>query len=156
MLRRFLSRLGRDPDFIIGTKPDPYIRRWWILPRNRWFNIYLHNILRSDDDRALHDHPWWNVSIVLKGGYVEVLPGPGGVTDPDTFRRIWRRPGSVLARRAGAAHRLEIHDRSAWTLFITGPRIREWGFYCPRGWVFWKRFVASDNPGAIGRGCGED
>ena len=26
--------------------------------RNKIFNIYLHQIIRSDDDRALHDHPY--------------------------------------------------------------------------------------------------
>ena len=64
----------RKPDFIIGPKDAPYLRRWWIIPRNRLFNIYLHQILRSDDDRALHDHPWINCSIILKGRYMEVTP----------------------------------------------------------------------------------
>jgi hypothetical protein len=59
------------PDFIIGGTENPYLLRWWVIPRNRWFNIYPHHMLRDDDPRALHDHPWWNVSIVLKGGYME-------------------------------------------------------------------------------------
>ena len=35
-----------------------YLSRWHIIPRNRYFNIYLHKFVGSDDDRALHDHPW--------------------------------------------------------------------------------------------------
>ncbi len=62
---------SRPPDFIIGGKNDPYVRRWWIIPRNRFFNIYLHQFLHSDDDRALHDHPWVNFSYLLRGGYLE-------------------------------------------------------------------------------------
>jgi hypothetical protein len=49
-------RPERDPDFIIGN--PPYMLRWWLLPRNPTFNVYYHRILRDDDDRALHDHPW--------------------------------------------------------------------------------------------------
>src|SRR5580704_9904819 len=69
----------RPPDFIIGGNEFPYMRRWWVIPRNRIFNIYLHHFLRSDDDRALHDHPSWNVSILLKGEYTEWSIAAGGV-----------------------------------------------------------------------------
>ena len=75
----------RAPDFVIGPAGDPYMRRWWVIPRNKWFNIYLHNIMRSDDDRALHDHPWTNVSVLLRGSYLEHLPG--GVAK---LRKPWR------------------------------------------------------------------
>lgn len=64
----------RPADFIIGGAENPYIYRWWVIPRNTIFNIYLHKIVRDDDDRALHDHPWVNCSIILKGRYVEVTP----------------------------------------------------------------------------------
>ena len=43
----------RDPDFVIGRPGKPYLLRWWVIQRNRWFNIYLHQILENDDDRAL-------------------------------------------------------------------------------------------------------
>ena len=55
----------RPPNAIIGGPENPYLLRWWLIPRNRWFNVYLHQFKRSDDDRALHDHPWINASIVL-------------------------------------------------------------------------------------------
>lgn len=144
----------RPPDFVIGPKDDPYLRRWWIIPRNRFFNIYLHHIRHSDDDMALHDHPWWNCSIVLSGCYVEVVPEKG--FSHGVLRRLMRLPGSITFRRASAAHRLEVPDGvTAWTLFITGPVIREWGFHCPNGWVHWKDFVDESDTGAVGRGCGE-
>src|SRR3546814_4215417 len=66
----------RPPNFVIGGQQDPYMRRWWVIPRNRFINIYLHQVLRPDDDRALHDHPWINLSIILDGGYWEITPGP--------------------------------------------------------------------------------
>lgn len=155
----------RKPDFIIGGPDRPYLLRWWLIPRNRWFNVYLHKILRSDDDRALHDHPWWNVSIVLRGGYIEIMPDFSVATTP--YTRIadlptcakFRGAGSVVFRRARTSHRLVIPEPTAyfeghcWTLFITGPRIREWGFHCPKGWRLWRDFVAPDDRGSVGRGC---
>lgn len=139
----------RPPDFIIGTREDPHIRRWWIIPRNPLLNVYLHQVLRSDAD-TLHDHPWWNCSIILDGGYGEELPG-------NRFK--WRNKGDVIVRGGKDAHRLIII--SGWaeyavTLFITGPRFREWGFHCPKGWVPWHQYVDKrDGVSAVGGGCGE-
>jgi len=154
----------RPPDFVIGGAARPYIQRWWLIPRNRWFNIYLHRIMRDDDDRALHDHPWWNVSILLRGAYVEVRPDFKAAKTP--YTRIADLPvtrkrhgvGSVVFRRATTSHRLELPIenggiRYVWSLFITGPVIRKWGFHCPHGWRFWKDFVAQDDIGAVGKGC---
>lgn len=154
---RLIARITRRaPDFIIGGADNPYIRRWWVIPRNRFFNVYLHQFLRSDDDRALHDHPWANCSILLRGEYIEHLQDC----------RCVRRAGDIVFRRSGRmAHRVELlldpfaeleHFFSCWTLFITGPRYREWGFLCPRGWMHWTQFTASDDPGAVGLGCDAD
>lgn len=70
---------SRPPDFIIGGSNRPYMLRWWLIRRNRFFNIYLHKFLRSDDDRALHDHPWLNMSYLLDGEYIEHSILAGGV-----------------------------------------------------------------------------
>jgi hypothetical protein len=154
MIQAFIDRVSRrSPDFIIGGADRPYIRRWWVLPRNRVFNVYLHQILRDDDDRALHDHPWWNGSIVLSGGYFEVMPALGPEEVALTYT-AWRSTGSVVLRRARAAHRLMLKDgRPCWSLFITGPKLRTWGFWCPHGWRRWTEFVAVGDKGQVGRGC---
>lgn len=144
----------RGPDFVIGEPERPYMRRWFVIPRNRFFNIYLHEVLRSDDDRALHDHPWMNLTYIIRGGYAEHTIAAGGIN-----RRIWRFAGDWKLRMPGAAHRLEVPDDgwlSTVTLFITGPRVRQWGFHCPvTGWVHWETFCAPADKGQIGRGCGE-
>lgn len=152
IIDRLIAVSGRrNPDVVIGGMDDPYLRRWWLIPRNRWFNVYLHHFMRSDDDRALHDHPWWNLSVLLRGRYVEHTIAAGGIN-----RRTEMRAGDWKFRRARAAHRIELVDGACWTLFITGPRLREWGFHCPRGWVHWKIFTDPADHGKIGRGCGED
>jgi hypothetical protein len=139
----------RDPDFVIGGHERPYLRRWFVIPRNRWMNIYIHHFLRSDDDRALHDHPWVNCSILLRGTYVEHRIADGGV-----HHRTLLRAGDIVLRWAKDAHRIEIDAGDAWTLFITGPVVRSWGFHCPAGWVHWREFTNPADGGAtIGRGC---
>jgi len=143
---------GREPDAIIGEKSNPYLLRWWLIPRNPVFNVYLHLFLRSDDDRALHDHPWLHLSILLEGAYTEHTIRAGGIN-----RRIRRTAGDLKLRGPRAAHRIELTDGSCWTLFITGPRIRTWGFHCTTaGWVPWNIFTHDEgNVSTIGRGCGE-
>lgn len=134
----------RVPDFVIGE--PAYLRRWWIVPRNEQQNVYLHEILRDDDDRALHDHPWENTSYLLIGSYREITPA-------GTFVRT---AGDVVHRPATAQHRLELIDgKPCVSLFFTGPKVREWGFHCPKGWVHWQEFTAGPNGELVGRGCGE-
>ncbi|MFU8817192.1 MAG: hypothetical protein ACNA7W_17735 [Pseudomonadales bacterium] len=114
--------MSRPPNRIIGSR---YMKRWYLIPRNRWLNVYLHRFDGPDEGAHLHDHPWWNLSILLSGCYTEVRQG-GGL----------HRVGRVALRRPEAAHRIhQISGRACWTLFITGPRVREWGFYTENGWV---------------------
>lgn len=143
----------RPPDFIIGDAADPYLRRWWLIPRNRFFNVYLHEFLRSDDDRALHDHPWWNLSVLLRGNYIEVTPRRRQVPGAPTVVYRFREAGGVKFRFAGARHRILLNNERCWTLFITGPRIRDWGFWCPQGFVPWQKFTAGENGEVVGKGC---
>lgn len=138
---------SRGPDFTVG---DDYLRRWWVIPRNEYANVYLHEFRVSDEDRALHDHPWPSTSFLISGAYLEHTPD-------GTFHR---KAGDVVSRAADALHRIELFDGPdgpipTISLFITGPKCREWGFACGQGWVHWRDFTAADDPGAVGRGCGE-
>jgi hypothetical protein len=142
--------LRGEPHIIIGEGPDPYLYRWFVIPRNRFLNVYLHKFLRSDDDRALHDHPWPFFSWLLKGEYLEYAGTP---PNPHPRRR-W----SVAYRPAKWLHRVALvcrfnpdgtyGEQPAWTLIVTGPKIRDWGFLCPKGWVHWEVFDSNN-------GCGE-
>ncbi|WP_228275265.1 hypothetical protein [Stakelama tenebrarum] len=134
----------RVPDFVIGS--PAYLRRWWIVPRNAHANVYLHQGLRDDDDRALHDHPWDNQSFLISGRYREIT----------TEGAFVREAGSLVSRKASDAHRLELIDGAPFvSLFFTGPKVREWGFHCPNGWVDWRDFTAGAHGELVGRGCGE-
>lgn len=148
----------RKPDQIIGKfredgagEDTVFLNRWWIIRRAKAkrfrFNIYLHQFVRSDEDRAMHDHPWWSVSFCLSGSAVEHYEDRGCVLalTPRAIREVpWLWP---IFRKATHTHRIELtSDQPLWTLFITGPKTREWGFHCPQGWRHWKDF-------AFGQGC---
>lgn len=134
--------LFRKPDLVIG---DDYLCRWYVIPRNPWFNIYLHKFTGSDIDTALHDHPWWSCSFLLKGEAIE-----------HTRDSSHMLPRFIpVFRSARFAHRIELVKGPVWTLFVTGPRIREWGFYCPKGWKHWTKFT-NQTGDKVGAGCGED
>ena len=172
-------KIGRAED------ADWYMFRWYVIPRNMFgFNIYLHKVLRDDDPAALHDHPWANLSWVLPhwlmrllnisipargNGYVEVMPyyRPSEYALPAAYqapnlKRIERDSGAIVVRRATDAHRLVLHRDTqerpipSWSLFITGPYQRKWGFWCPRGWVPYDQYVKRTAEGnEFGAGCGE-
>lgn len=144
------TQASRPCDFIIGDPHNPYILRWWEVPRNRIANVYNHAVLRSDDDRANHDHPWlFNLSIILEGRYFQHTIRKGGVHVRKEYTA-----GDIIFRWGPAPHRLEVaHGEFCKTLFLTGPIVREWGFHCPQGWRRWQDFTSPADRGQVGRGC---
>lgn len=150
LIEWFRVLLSGEPHFYIGGRDDPYMLRWYLIPRNRWLNLYLHKFMRDDDDRALHDHPWNFVSIMLWGQYTEI-------TAMGTAGKVRGFP-DVAFRSAEHRHRVVLDERNGqpvpcWTLVFTGPKVREWGFWYPKGFVPWQDFVAHDDHGNIGKGC---
>lgn len=156
------KHMQREPGIIIGGDENPYLKRWYVVPRNRLFNIYLHQIIRSDDDRALHDHPWPSLSLTLSGGVTEQYWD----TKQERTRVRWFFFGDLIYRSSTFRHRLIVDDPSSptVTMFITGPRIRNWGFWCKNylpdkgpahNFVPWRDFTSGANGERIGRGCGE-
>ena len=68
---------------------------------------------------VIHNHPWFNISIILKGGYWEKTEK--GVK--------WYGPGSIIFRSAKKYHSIWIKDGiDAWTLFIHGPLTKKFDF----------------------------
>jgi hypothetical protein len=77
------------PDFVIR---EDYLQRWWLAKiekqhnhqrlgelkdhtfKSEHHNCYLHRVTGSDDDRAMHDHPWVNASFIISGSYIEHTP----------------------------------------------------------------------------------
>lgn len=134
--------MRRPADQAIGA--GPYLLRWWLFgtsktlddhgekqPRRPFgLSVYLHCFLRSDDDRALHDHPWSYVTVLLFGRYEEHrdedhiaydvqdydFRGANNIRVADNSRyydggvRVIRHylEGSVIRSKAGDAHRVAL------------------------------------------------
>lgn len=115
-----------------------YMERW--VFRTPWFNIRIHHILKSDEGRDLHDHPFDFTSLILSGGYTEVTPSRhAGMTFTKNYKA-----GNVLTRKAEALHRLILREGSTtWTLVFAGPRRRKWGFMTTKGWVYYQDYDRS-------------
>lgn len=124
-----------------------YMRRW--ILRTPWGTLRLHNILRADDDADPHDHPFDFWSLVVRGGYIE---------ERYTRRATWRMGigwksngarvdieprgfGSLAHRNAMDMHRIGYVKANTWTIVITGPKRRPWGFLTEHGWVGWRAYV---------------
>lgn len=108
--------------------------RYYLID-TRWFAVYLHHLHASDEDRALHDHPWSFVTILLTSGYYEHIEGPQRLTS----RRFWRRRFSVLYRPAEWRYRLEL-VQPCGTLVFRWRRRREWGFWTKDGWMHYQTY----------------
>ncbi len=109
------------------THSQEYLCRYFIL-KTKWQRIYLHRIESSDAGPCMHNHPWWFLSIILRGGCTEHVPH-------DIFNR---RPGQFTYLPVGILHHQEL-SKPAWSILIGGPVTRAWGFMTPSGWRLFER-----------------
>lgn len=123
------KRFSKPCDEVV--RPE-YLYRWYATPKNKLLSIYLHLFIGDDDDRALHDHPGPNLSIMLQGCMLEHMDG-------GKLRNLHK--GDIIFRTATHRHRLTMVSDEAITLFIMGPKYREWGFWPEGKFVHWKDFI---------------
>src|SRR5579859_4740726 len=108
---------------VIGGDASPLLVRWILIRVAAW-GIYLHKFCRSDYERALHDHPWPFLSIILRGGYWEIHDQ----TIDGKQTEVYQAPGRVLLRPAEWRHRVVLRDgKPSWSLILVGRRVRRWG-----------------------------
>lgn len=147
-----IRRAQRTPYFHLVKRDEVYMYRWWLFnpydhdTRRRkypWipFSIRVHRIMKPDDDRHLHDHPWNARTVILRGGYIEEVPA----TMPDGAPARKRNPrlaGSTNRIRPGQYHRITyVTFRGAYTLFITGKNQSGWGFLVDGRKIPWKEYL---------------
>lgn len=101
----------------LGKKECPYAYRW--ILNLGLFSVRVHHFIRSDDKRHMHDHGWSFLTMVVKGSYTDVSPG-----GRDLLTR-W----SVRYRRADHKHYVDVPEGGCWTVLVTGPMVRKWGFW---------------------------
>ena len=101
----------------LGLTECAYVIRWRF--ETPWWSVRVHHWLGPDDDRAFHDHPWNFTTFVIKGGYVDRYPGGAEMITAPAIRR----------RAATHRHTVIPYPEGAWTVVVTGPRLRSWGFW---------------------------
>lgn len=190
----------QTPYFHLGQGENAYARRNWILgarspelndnnpawlvpgfvqPKSTRFYrelcsrlaIRAHTTFRSDRDRHQHNHRSWSISIILAGGYWEILePTPAAMTSPllykaalDTLEQdwispleaahhkylnalgiFWRAPGDIVFRRATDYHKLILpRGVVCKSIFIFGRKSNDWGFRVDGRHVPWREYLAN-------------
>lgn len=155
---------------------EMYMGRWRLFnpysgtthkPAHWWFpwSIRIHHILRHDNDRDLHDHPWNARTIILRGWYNEQRPASeewkravhsGLVPNPDPKFVDWimrdacewirRDAGDTATLNHGEYHRIDrVSPGGVITLFITSKWRGDWGFLVNGVKVPWRTYTGTDN-----------
>lgn len=138
MLKKLMQRLGRYRVIMDRQDNEPYLERYYIFLKDRkWFpfNMFVHKFLKSDPDEV-HDHPWPYCTIILRGGYWEWTPviGRNGLVYGEVQQ--WKGAGQIRFGHSTDFHRIELEPGiTPWTLFIPGPKLRDWGFLVKNKWI---------------------
>lgn len=86
------------------------MKRYRLRFKSGGMSLILHRFVpdfTQDDD---HGHPWWFLTIVLRGGYTDT-----SVRGVDRMRF-----GSVRLRKADHVHRVQVHGDGCMTMVLTG------------------------------------
>ena len=142
------NRFGVSLD-CLGKSECPYMKRLilWMGPLG---TLRLHKFYRSDQDEALHDHPWWFVTFPLRS-YREWVPLPPGLlTKPELGGTLLSERGDRMLvdvkafrphfRPAEYRHAVVV-DKPGFTIVLTGPRKRSWGFWVKSMFTHWREWT---------------
>ena len=154
LVNKLIARAKRTPYFhLYHENGELYMERYWLVPYKwNWpFAARLHFIATPDRGRHLHDHPWSFLSVVLRGWYTEERPR---TIQPCFEKEQWyeqryeattsvvRDEKSWAFRRATDRHTISaIGAHGVWTLFVTFRFVQWWGFYTPRGKVYYRDYL---------------
>lgn len=150
----FVSRQPIANYLIRRAQRTPYTHLPWYMERFWLFNPYskvngrevspiswlpsvrVHHILREDQDRHMHDHPWDARTVILRGWYIErrqqrFLVG------------FMREVGDTATVNFGEYHTItDVPSDGVWTLFITFGYQGTWGFEVDGVKVPWREYMA--------------
>lgn len=164
----------------IGPAECPICHRWTLIPPGTGSNsssidrhitvpdwmpkLLLHHFMPQADERHSHDHPRGFWTLVLWGGYDDLVPCDWCNSTGNMFwnsdhpdRRMdgycqkcgstghvlgdRMRAGTLRYRPPEHIHRTRVHPEGAWTLVLMGPKRREWGFWLsPTRWMEWQEY----------------
>jgi hypothetical protein len=125
----------RRPCKIVKFDGEDILRRYHLLELPFGMTLVLHQFVQSDPDRGYHDHPWsFGMSLILSGGYYErkishTTNPIGKPEDQVPINMDYLSTGRINVFSGKDYHRVILPENGeAWTLFLTGPRKKIWGF----------------------------
>lgn len=120
----------------------PLLVRYYLL-NTEWLGIYIHHLLRSDHERALHDHPWPCLILLVVGGYFEHHPAMDCSCHRERISWHYIPQWNLRYMPSKWQHRLEM-TAPVWSLVLRFRKRRHWGFWTTEGFVPWDRYVYTD------------
>jgi len=153
MCRQLVKTIPRRREIWNREGTSLYLERWYILggpsEEGEWkdapLQVCIHRFARSDEDGALHNHPWeQSMSFILAGGYSEERR----VTDRNTgavqVKRYFYPPFHFNLIASDDFHRVDLFEEDCWTIFVSSKKTQSWGFWDRVTGVFtpWREFIA--------------
>ncbi len=108
-------------------------------------SVLVHKMEAPDPGPDLHNHPWWFITIPLWGGYIEqrthedlavqyAKEAESGYPYRGTVEV--RKPFRPKLMRLSQCHTItDLRKKTAWSLVITGPVKRDWGYFTSGGFM---------------------
>ncbi len=127
---------------IIWTGGEKYLLRFYIKKVGKYPGVYLHHFFMSDQDRDLHNHPWFNAkSLILCGAYSEERL----LSDKKYISKKEYHAGMINKIEFTDFHRVELLEGPVWTLFMARKTFQTWGFWDMENKKFipWNEYVDS-------------
>jgi hypothetical protein len=145
---------------IVSQEGVVHFRRYRLISLP-FLNLYVHQLLHSDMDAHMHDHPWNFDSFILFGSYLEQASYP---------RKKWigkditsaKQEGMSLAIHSGKysagdlishtrndVHRITLLTPVVWTLVLTTGFKSEWGYQTKEGWIQHQEYRKLKNEGKL-------
>lgn len=129
---------------ITSKEGKVHFRRYRLLA-TPWFNIYIHQILKSDEEAHFHDHPWNFFSFILSGGYKE-----RSSYSVDRWKQVhtnYFMKHSLVHHKRSDTHKLTLMTPCVWTLVLTYGKHQTWGYQTEAGWIDFQSYRALKNEG---------
>jgi hypothetical protein len=130
---------------IVSKKGIVHFRRYRLF-KVPMLAVYVHHILRSDEDDHLHSHPWSYISFILEGAYKE------DYTYPPFNTRVRQQnyySGDVVYHHATDTHKIKLISDQVWSLVLTWGRPHPWSYNTDKGLVDHKEYRQLKNEGKL-------
>lgn len=111
------------------------------LVKTPWGAIAIHWVLGNSQVPWRHDHPASMLTYIWRGWYAEerLVDRFSTGFHPNPYRLVDKK--NRITAALWDTHRIvDVAPGGCVTLVFEGPKIREWGFHTPAGWVHWKEF----------------